>query len=121
MGYLKCNSCGGRYDLQPGELPGDFEDECTCGGKWEFYDDHGQKRLYTDTYTGARKESKKMSPLLKIIIILFVGYLFFAFLLRGIILLFYGSLYLGPYGIYLFPAIISIAIIGLIWAIFKRK
>ncbi len=45
MGYLKCKSCGGRYDLQPGELPGDFE-SYHCAGELQFYDDSGHKRLY---------------------------------------------------------------------------
>jgi hypothetical protein len=45
MSYLICKSCGGRYDLKPSELPGDFEN-CQCGGELEFYDDRGHKRLY---------------------------------------------------------------------------
>ena len=44
MGFLKCKSCGGRYDLQPGELPGDF-DVCHCGGEIEYYlSSHEMKR-----------------------------------------------------------------------------
>lgn len=45
MGYLKCKSCGGRYDLEPGESPDDFV-RCQCGGELEFYDDQGTKREY---------------------------------------------------------------------------
>ncbi|MFU2192266.1 hypothetical protein [Methanobacterium sp. MZD130B] len=33
MGYLVCNECGGYYQLQEGEKPTDFSDECECGGK----------------------------------------------------------------------------------------
>lgn len=33
MGYLICDKCGGYYELQPGEKPEDFSDECECGGK----------------------------------------------------------------------------------------
>lgn len=32
-GYLICESCGGYYQLQPGESPEDFSDECDCGGR----------------------------------------------------------------------------------------
>jgi uncharacterized paraquat-inducible protein A len=32
MGYLKCEKCGGYYELQEGESPDDF-DLCECGGK----------------------------------------------------------------------------------------
>ncbi len=32
-GYLVCDTCGGYYELQPGESPDDFSDECECGGK----------------------------------------------------------------------------------------
>lgn len=32
MGYLECEKCGGRYELQEGESPEDFE-SCECGGK----------------------------------------------------------------------------------------
>jgi hypothetical protein len=31
-GYLVCDTCGGYYELQLGELPDDFSDECECGG-----------------------------------------------------------------------------------------
>lgn len=36
MGYLVCDSCGGNYELQPGEKPEDFTDECECGGKIRY-------------------------------------------------------------------------------------
>lgn len=32
MRYLICYKCGGHYELQPGESPEDFEDNCECGG-----------------------------------------------------------------------------------------
>jgi hypothetical protein len=31
LGYLKCEKCGGYYELQDGESPADFE-SCECGG-----------------------------------------------------------------------------------------
>lgn len=35
-GYLICDNCGGYYELEPGEAPDDFSDECECGGKLEY-------------------------------------------------------------------------------------
>lgn len=35
-GYLVCNKCGEYYELQEGESPEDFVDECKCGGKIEY-------------------------------------------------------------------------------------
>ncbi len=34
-GYLVCDTCGGYYELQPGEFPDDFTDVCECGGNLE--------------------------------------------------------------------------------------
>ena len=73
MGYLKCKSCRGRYDLQPGELPGDFE-SCQCGGKLEFYDDRGHRRLYKPLNQDIKKSSG-MSPLMVLLIILGISVL----------------------------------------------
>jgi len=36
MGYLVCDACGGYYELQEGEKPEDFSDECECGGKLHY-------------------------------------------------------------------------------------
>ncbi len=36
MGYLKCEKCGGYYELQEGEAPDDFEDTCECGGQLNY-------------------------------------------------------------------------------------
>jgi len=36
MSYLVCNKCGNYYELQSGEGPGDFTDECECGGKLQY-------------------------------------------------------------------------------------
>ena len=38
QGYLVCDTCGGYYQLQPGESPDDFDDECECGGNLEHTD-----------------------------------------------------------------------------------
>jgi len=74
MGYLKCKSCGGRYDLLLGELPGEFE-SCQCGGKLEFYDNHGHKRGYPPIYPNV--EPKNNSLLVKLVIFLVVAYAVF--------------------------------------------
>ena len=36
-GCLVCERCGYSYKLQPYESPGDFVDECECGGKLEYH------------------------------------------------------------------------------------
>ena len=72
MSYLKCKECGGRYDLQPGELPGQFE-RCNCGGRLEFYDNKGRKRAYIPL-NKYKDKSKKTSPLMIVLIVLAVGY-----------------------------------------------
>jgi hypothetical protein len=36
--YLVCDTCRGYYQLQKGEEPEDFSDECECGGKLESRD-----------------------------------------------------------------------------------
>lgn len=36
--YLVCGTCRGYYQLQKGEEPEDFSDECECGGKLECRD-----------------------------------------------------------------------------------
>lgn len=38
MGYLVCDACGGYYELQEGEKPEDYSDECECGGKLHYTD-----------------------------------------------------------------------------------
>jgi hypothetical protein len=38
MGYLICDKCGGYYELQPGETPEDFSNECECGGELIYSD-----------------------------------------------------------------------------------
>ncbi|HML04948.1 MAG TPA: DUF515 domain-containing protein [Methanobacterium sp.] len=36
MGYLVCEKCEGYYELQQGESPSDFSDECECGGQLKY-------------------------------------------------------------------------------------
>jgi hypothetical protein len=31
-----CDKCGGYYELEKGESPEDFSDECECGGIWNI-------------------------------------------------------------------------------------
>ena len=35
-GYLVCDTCHGSYELQPGEKPEDFSNECECGGNLTY-------------------------------------------------------------------------------------
>ena len=55
MSYLVCDKCGSYYELQPGESPEDFTDQCECGGKLFYEDDsspHDNKIV--DQTTGQR-------------------------------------------------------------------
>jgi hypothetical protein len=36
MGYLVCYSCGGYYQLKPGESHNQYK-KCCCGGKLKYY------------------------------------------------------------------------------------
>lgn len=123
MGYLKCKSCGGCYQLQPGESPGDFE-RCSCGGELEFYDDKGRRRGYKPIYSV--KKGSKIHPIIKILIVIVGGYLLFAYG-GGLVIYFLlvGIEYFGPSGgTYLFAIFfgILIAIIsGLLWFIFRKR
>ena len=38
--FLVCDKCGGYYELQKGESPEDFSDECECGGHLEHKSQH---------------------------------------------------------------------------------
>ncbi|MBW4257556.1 zinc ribbon domain-containing protein [Methanobacterium sp. YSL] len=38
--FLVCNKCGGYYELQKGESPDDFSQECDCGGHLEYRNQH---------------------------------------------------------------------------------
>jgi hypothetical protein len=38
-GYLVCDQCNEYYKLQPGESQDDFDGECECGGKLQYYAD----------------------------------------------------------------------------------
>lgn len=69
MAFLKCKSCGGCYELQPGESPIDFE-SCNCGGELEFYDSHGRKTRFKPIYAEGRPRYSTDSPLVRIILIL---------------------------------------------------
>ena len=35
-GYLVCNKCESYYELNEGEFPEDYDNECDCGGKIEY-------------------------------------------------------------------------------------
>lgn len=56
MGYLICVKCGGYYELQPGEKPEDFSNECKCGGELiyseslDFTEENNEDNLQHDEY-----------------------------------------------------------------------
>lgn len=123
MGYLKCKSCGGCYDLKPREAPDDFE-RCGCGGQLEYYDDRDQDRGYKDVYSV--KKRSKTSPVIKILVILVLGYLLFAY--GGGLIIFAmlrGLEYFGPSGgtyiFALFFGILFAIIIVLLWFVYRKR
>jgi hypothetical protein len=114
MGYVKCKSCNGRYDLEPEESPDDFE-SCQCGGELEYYDDQERKQPINSD------KKKRMPPLLKIIIIIGGGFILFSYVfVPPIALLFMGITYMGPIYFFILFFGILITIILLIWY-FKRR
>lgn len=74
MGYLRCKSCGGCYELQEGESPADFE-SCNCGGELEFYDSHGRKVRFKPIYSKDRPNSTSESPVIRLLMALVVFYI----------------------------------------------
>jgi len=38
--FLVCDKCGGYYELQKGESPDDFSQECDCGGNLKYTTQH---------------------------------------------------------------------------------
>ena len=121
-GYLICKDCGGRYDLQPGELPGEFE-SCSCGGKLEYYDNNGHKRGYMPVYPNVNR-SKERSPLLKILIFFVVAYAVFH-VFGGVVMgVMEATTEVGSPGatyVFVIFMVIAIAVIlFLLWILFKK-
>ena len=62
MGYLICESCGGYYELEEGELPEDFE-RCQCGGKLDYAEeietDDNESNLYVNDSVTEKQKSDK--------------------------------------------------------------
>ncbi|OPX58031.1 MAG: hypothetical protein A4E25_01900 [Methanobacterium sp. PtaB.Bin024] len=54
MGYLKCEKCGGYYELQEGESPDDF-DVCNCGGKLVYTESIDEKDPSKEIYSESSK------------------------------------------------------------------
>jgi len=67
LGYLKCEKCGGYYELQEGESPDDF-DVCECGGKLGYVKSYPESYLNKSTFksNGQNKPSKvnNLEPIL---------------------------------------------------------
>jgi|GEM_PF-3069041 len=57
QGFLLCDICGGFYELQDGESPGDF-DTCQCGGKLKY-------GLYQDGAKEDNSDYQKLGTLKK--------------------------------------------------------
>ena len=80
MSYLVCNKCGGYYELQPGETPEDYSNECECGGKLEY-----KKRLRSNDRSNPNNHHPKFP--LKTRFLLFLPALVIVTILREFIYL----------------------------------
>lgn len=61
MGYLKCDKCGGYYELKPGESLSDFE-KCQCGGKLQYVENKDYK-IEDPVKTENKEDSLKIKVL----------------------------------------------------------
>ncbi len=48
MSYLLCDQCGGYYELQPGDIPEDFNDTCECGGNLKYVQNLSYQKICPD-------------------------------------------------------------------------
>ncbi|MEL7671864.1 hypothetical protein [Methanobacterium sp.] len=92
MGFLKCKSCGGFYELQPGESPDQFE-SCHCGGELEYYNSRGQKKKYAPIRHGGRSRSKSSADSFIIVMILAGIVLMGVFLVYPFVMMFGGMVF----------------------------
>jgi hypothetical protein len=98
MGYLACNQCGGYYRLLDDESPSDFDENCECGGKLEYFESLGGARL-NGTYGNIPNTTKNLSehyfiPLMMILVslecILTIFYTLNLIIVLGVIGLLFG-------------------------------
>ncbi|WP_431063799.1 hypothetical protein [Methanobacterium sp.] len=63
--YLVCDSCGGYYELKPGESPKDFNLDCECGGQLIT---SPSNNLYSheDEYVNSEEEYKNYDSIILI-------------------------------------------------------
>ena len=116
MGYLKCKSCKGIYELQEGEAPADFK-SCNCGGELEYFDslENGTTLEATDSeeYIRAKRAILRIGLF---ILAFYIIYMVFIHIFSGIILFMADF---GPaWGSILIPLFIIgsiVIIIVLIW------
>jgi hypothetical protein len=107
LGYLKCEKCGGYYELQEGESSEDFSDKCECGGSLKY-------ALNLDETSKADKSTSRFEEFISTdfravilgLIIVFIIFIIFKF---GHILNFYLT------------TAIAILIGGLITGYFSKK
>jgi hypothetical protein len=67
--YLVCDSCGGYYELQPGEAPENFNLDCECGGRLIQSSSH---TLFPDEYY---KKDYKTEIFISYFLLLYGGFL----------------------------------------------
>ena len=123
MSYFVCEKCGSYYELQPGEKPEDFTDQCECGGKLNYYDNFNEDAFFNQSKERSlsRKNlfyylfSYKLDPKLElklygIIVMAFACFelffsLFILFFLQGPFFLSILSMFMGIF--FLFTGTIS--------------
>lgn len=72
-GYLICDTCQGSYELQPGEKPEDFSDECECGGNLTYLKNISNPNREEDT------QLKKIVKKGTLIFVVLIGLIIFIY------------------------------------------
>jgi hypothetical protein len=76
MGYLRCTSCDGVYELQKNESADEFQ-SCSCGGELEYYDYTERKRRFKPKKQEKKPRSSTDNFIIRILMLLFVLWIFY--------------------------------------------
>lgn len=71
-GCMVCRKCGGYYNLQPGELPDDF-DVCQCGGELEYHPSSKPQKIEPPKSNSLWDKIDSLIPTLTLIILFVAG------------------------------------------------
>lgn len=61
MGYLKCDNCGGTYELKNNESPDDFSDTCECGGTLNYFESNNPLKN-KNILSNSKSNGKDLKP-----------------------------------------------------------